>query len=305
MQLDGTQPAAGQVLGDYSISWQDQNGEQSATGLPGVHFSDREIGISSRQSIPIGRVIHVQAGDGSPNGDYVVRDCRRRGGSYLITAEFLDEANQQAPPANPSFEGPDLYEILQINPKADLETIHRVFRIMAARFHPDNVETGDRERFLELQRAHTVLSDPACRAEYDEFRQGRSDEPIPIFGLKDFVVGIESEKNRRLGVLSLLYNHRRTNPDQPGVSMLDLEQKMDLPREHLAFTMWYLRAKQLVTIADNSDYALTADGAEFVENNAGHSEVFTWLITRGGAKVPAAAEKKRRIESPLLLESSR
>ena len=30
--------------------------------------------------------------------------------------------------------------------------------------------------------------------------------PLPIFELKDFVEGIEGEKNRRLGVLSLLYH---------------------------------------------------------------------------------------------------
>ena len=34
------------------------------------------------------------------------------------------------------------YEILQISRNADQETIHRVFRIMAGRFHPDNPKSG-------------------------------------------------------------------------------------------------------------------------------------------------------------------
>ena len=42
----------------------------------------------------------------------------------------------------------DYYEVLQVNEKADPETIHRVFRLMAQRFHPDNGETGNAERGL-------------------------------------------------------------------------------------------------------------------------------------------------------------
>src|SRR5690349_7912822 len=41
----------------------------------------------------------------------------------------------------------DYYEILQISRHADAETIHRVYRIMASRFHPDNPKTGDVEKF--------------------------------------------------------------------------------------------------------------------------------------------------------------
>ena len=45
----------------------------------------------------------------------------------------------------------DYYEVLQISPKADNETIHRVFRMQAARFHPDNKQTGNAERFMMLE----------------------------------------------------------------------------------------------------------------------------------------------------------
>jgi len=50
----------------------------------------------------------------------------------------------------------DYYEILQISRKAYFDTIRRVFRIMAARFHPDNAETGDLETFLRMKRAYAV-----------------------------------------------------------------------------------------------------------------------------------------------------
>ena len=53
------------------------------------------------------------------------------------------------------------YDLLQINPRAEIETIERVYRIMAARYHPDNQQTGDAERFRLLTEAYQMLRDPA------------------------------------------------------------------------------------------------------------------------------------------------
>ena len=39
--------------------------------------------------------------------------------------------------------GADYYEVLQVSPNADLDTIHRVYRLLAQRFHPDNRESGN------------------------------------------------------------------------------------------------------------------------------------------------------------------
>jgi curved DNA-binding protein CbpA len=36
-------------------------------------------------------------------------------------------------------ETPDYYEILQISPTAEPETVHRVYRLLAQRCHPDNI----------------------------------------------------------------------------------------------------------------------------------------------------------------------
>src|SRR5262249_39472162 len=71
----------------------------------------------------------------------------------------------------------DYYETLQISPNADADTIQRVFRLLAQRFHPDNKETGDADRFRALHEAYSVLSVPDRRAQYDvhhqALRQGR------------------------------------------------------------------------------------------------------------------------------------
>ena len=41
----------------------------------------------------------------------------------------------------------DYYELLQISPNAEPETIHRVYRLLAQRYHPDNRETGNAQKF--------------------------------------------------------------------------------------------------------------------------------------------------------------
>ncbi len=173
------------------------------------------------------------------------------------------------------------YELLQISRHADMETVHRVFRIMAARFHPDNPQTGNVEKFHKLRCAYEVLSDPERRAQYDGLLEAEAPKPLPVFEHKDFVIGVEGEMNRRLGILSLLYQSRRTNIDQPGVSLLDLEKRMAFPREYLNFAMWYLKSKGYVSMQDNSNFELTAQGVDYVEANSEENKVIRQLLEAG------------------------
>jgi len=193
------------------------------------------------------------------------------------------EEDRFTPPSNaPLSQSADYYETLQISPNADPETIHRVYRIMAARFHPDNPTTGSLERFLLLREAYQTLSDPVLRAEYDASRPRWQTETLPIFWQKSFVDGIEGETNRRLGVLSLLYQRRRISESKPGVSVMELEQRMAFPREYLNFTLWYLRSKGYVTVMqDNSDCALTSSGVDYVESGSNSNKVIRELLTAG------------------------
>src|SRR5579864_5997603 len=140
----------------------------------------------------------------------------------------------------------DFYELMQISPRAELETVQRVYRLLAARYHPDNPRTGDPDRFIKLRKAYEVLSNKAARAEYDVQYQVRNSQPMTVFEMREFAAGIDGEANRRMGILCLLYNRRRTNPENPGMSILDFESVMSLPREHLMFTIWYLRDAELI-----------------------------------------------------------
>ena len=102
--------------------------------------------------------------------------------------------------------GLDYYEVLQISPNAEAETIQRVFRILAARYHPDNPETAS-------------------------------------------------------------------------LSILQLEKMMDIPREHLLFTIWFLKEKKCIEFTDNSDYVITGDGTEYIESHSPKQESLVKLLS--------------------------
>jgi len=161
----------------------------------------------------------------------------------------------------------DFYELMQINPHAEAETIHRVYHMLEARYHPDNPRTGDPERFLKLSQAYRVLSDRQARAAYDLRYQAQNARAIGIFESREFSAGVEGEANRRMGVLCLLYNRRRSCPDNAGLSILELEQLMGFPREHLIFPLWYLRDMDLLRQDERTNYVITGRGADHLEKN--------------------------------------
>jgi curved DNA-binding protein CbpA len=168
-------------------------------------------------------------------------------------------------PENDSFV--DYYELLRVSPGAEVESIQRVHRALAARYHPDNTETGDLERFLRVNEAYQILSDPIKRRDFDQQYENRKESPLPVFLTKEFAEGVDGEINRRIGMLCLLYTQRRANQAAPALSVLEIEQKMSIPREHLVFTIWYLKAKRFIQQDDRSSLGITAEGIDFLENN--------------------------------------
>jgi curved DNA-binding protein len=176
-------------------------------------------------------------------------------------------------------EMPDYYEFLQISPSAEAETVHRVYRFLAARLHPDNQDTGDAGRFFLLKQAYEVLSDPERRAKYDATRQ--KSQPVPLSTWIDFMDKMEGELNRRLALLAVLYFQRRTSPYTPGVSFRNIENRLGFPRDYLEFTAWYLQSKGYISRADNSEFTITADGVDFVETQRVNVPVLEKLLTTG------------------------
>lgn len=162
----------------------------------------------------------------------------------------------------------DYYEVLQVSSSAELETIHRVYRLLAQRFHPDNRETGNASRFRLISDAYSVLSNPEERARYDILHQQQKQDRWKLVSTGgDADNDFEMEQSVRLTVLEVLYTKRRMEPREPAVFSLDLEGMIGRPREHLEFTIWYLGQKKFVTRDDNSRLIITAEGVEHLEAN--------------------------------------
>jgi curved DNA-binding protein CbpA len=178
----------------------------------------------------------------------------------------------------------DHYEVLQVSRNAAPETIDRVFRFMAKRYHPDNQETGDAERFNEVVAAFRVLSNPEMRVAYDvRYDQIRINRARL---LNQEVAEDEFGQDTRIRtmILSLLYGARREDVDEPGMGTLELERLVDCPEEHMKFHIWYLKSNGWIERLDNGQYAITASGVDRATREAGGGPL---RLPSGGHDAPA------------------
>lgn len=267
----------GTVDFDVVVHW-DETGQSCSGEFRARDLSDGGIQIEGTKRIETGKQVRIDVPQYGFPLEAVVRYCVPAGVRLSIGLEFCAETRRSM---RASQKDVDHYEVLQLSPRADMDTVHRVFRIMASRFHPDNPESGDAEKFLLLTDAYTILSDPEKRAQYDAIRADKKPGPLPLFQARAFVDEKEGEANRRLGVLCLLYAQRRRTSEHPNLTLLEIENLMGYPREYLEFTFWYLREKEYIKRSDCSDYALTAAGTDFVEEHMPAQSVLHRLIESG------------------------
>ena len=230
-----------------------------------LDFNDECLSVEAGNRLAEGTFVEIVGELERPGGrqsldrqSYVRRVTPVGRGRFAICLYLSGEANKTIP---------DYYEFLQISPNAEPATIHRVYRFLASRFHPDIPGTGDADKFVLLKEAYDVLSDQERRAQYDSTYKKQAPEPVPLSNSVDFMNTNDGEFNRRVAVLALLYIQRRIKPFTPEVPLAEVERRMGFPRDYLDFTMWYLKSKQYITIADNSDFTITAVGVDVVESN--------------------------------------
>jgi curved DNA-binding protein CbpA/MinD-like ATPase involved in chromosome partitioning or flagellar assembly len=197
---------------------------------------------------------------------------------------------ERAKPREENIFAADYYEILRVGPQADEDTIERVYRTLADRFHPDNPRTGDQEAFLRLSEAYETLSNPATRAQYNVLRQGNKGSARFWLRGREFFDGVRGGQNRRLAVLCLLYRRRISTHESPGLSTLDLERLTGCTREELGSALWYLCEKQWAAIGEFTAYSITADGFDFVESKLEDRMEFRSLATLRYYSSPAERE---------------
>ena len=185
----------------------------------------------------------------------------------------------------------DYYEDLQISPNADMEMIERVFRILAKRYHPDNAETGNTEKFNVLYKAYQVLSDPEKRAAFDAKYEQMRTERWKIVEEASQSDGFEQDERIRQGVLSLLYVARRQDALNPGMGIMEFEKVLGCPQHHMEFHLWYLKEKGWIVRTDTGGYAITADGVDKMAKND--------LLLRKDRLLPGIGETSERREASM------
>jgi len=161
----------------------------------------------------------------------------------------------------------DYYEVLEVSPNANLETIERIFRHLAKRYHPDNPHTGDLTRFSQIVEAHNTLRDPVSRARYDvQYNEQAGLRSKLTHDVSD-TEGIARDVMVQNKLLALLYAKRLHNIEDPGIGSAELERLSDQPREHLDFHLWYLKAKGWIAREETGVLAITVAGIDHLNEN--------------------------------------
>jgi len=183
----------------------------------------------------------------------------------------------------------DYYEILQVSPRADRETIERVFRHLANRYHPDNKDSGNAEMFTQLTAAHTVLSDPEKRASYDVNYERVREARWRLFDQTSTASEFVSDTRVRLAILSLLYAARRNNVREAGVGIIELERLLSVPQSVIEFQTWYLRENGWIERLTTGMWAITATGVDKLFDLGGPGKSGPFLLREGTTEEPAEA----------------
>ena len=157
------------------------------------------------------------------------------------------------------------YEILEISSSASFETVERVFRYLAKRYHPDSSEHGDIQKFAQIAEAYEVVGSPERRASFDaELNKQKAVEVELDKGSAS--IGDDTADRHRL--LSLFYAQRHKDIKEPGLGINTVEQMMGIPVEVLDFHVWFFREKGWIQREEGGAISITADGVEKLEASA-------------------------------------
>jgi len=159
--------------------------------------------------------------------------------------------------------------MLQVSRAAQPLIITKAYRLLAALYHPDNKETGDREAFHNVVTAYRVLCDPVRRAAYDRDTFGTSSPPPSNGGPPERELSerrTEDERDLRRQLLQALYNVRRTEPHRPSLPLMVIPDLFGCSIDETQFTLWYLRGKKFIEMTDDG-MAITVAGVDYVESH--------------------------------------
>ncbi|MBP1636762.1 MAG: chaperone protein, partial [Acidobacteria bacterium] len=161
----------------------------------------------------------------------------------------------------------DYYELLQVSPNADVDTIQRVFRHLAKKYHPDHNEAPDEEKFRRLVEAHRILTDPEARAGYDADYQEYWNRKWRLVSESGDSAAFSDDREMRERMLSLFYVQRRRSMASPGLGEYEIARLLQRPVELVEFHLWYLRSKGWIERLESGMLAISAPGVDQVEQS--------------------------------------
>ena len=160
------------------LEMQDAMGNPRRVAADLVDVIDGGLGLALMTPVDSGAIVVVRGQlDEDRAEDHlkaVVRWCTgKTDGTFRAGLEFLVAPEQANPPRSDTL---DCYATLQLSPDAGPAAISRAYRLLALRYHPDNIETGNSEMFLRISEAHQILCDPHKRAKYDARRRAAASQ---------------------------------------------------------------------------------------------------------------------------------
>jgi len=268
-------------------------------------MTEQGIGLSLMTPLKIGSMVVLRGtfseGRTDAQVDAVVKWCTEEsGGVYQVGVELAngqgargknERREAEPPPSNTTTfsddpEQLDCYEIMQLSPKATADTIHRVHRILAQRYHPDTPDTGNAEMFIQVTAAARILSDPERRAKFDARYHATRQLHWKIFDQAEAALGPQAERVKRRGILGLLYAKAAHDIERAGMTAIEFEEILGCPREHLQAALWYLKGKGFIQRSDNGRFTITVAGFDEMESQSFMPEPsHQKLIEQGTARV--------------------
>jgi hypothetical protein len=261
--------------GPFRISYEIKQGVLQVLTGELTDFHDEGCGLAVAIDLPVGMPVTVEgrltdAGGVDVNTKAFVSWSRPdEEGGHRVGVQFAEplKLHRNSNEALWREQSEDLYELLQISPNADFDTIHRVYRLLAQRYHPDNSDTADADMFRSVLDAYKILSDPEKRAGYDSQHKTHRERRWRIFDQERAMRGVKGEKAKREGIMGLLYTKKLNEPLAVAAAMdsREFEQLLGVPREHLEFSLWYLREQGLIVRSDSGKYQITIKGVDCAE----------------------------------------
>lgn len=195
----------------------------------------------------------------------------------------------------------DHYEVLEIDPRSDSETIQRAYLALSSKFDPRNGLTGNKAKFDAVNTAFEVLSDPDLRQQFNKLKGISDEHGGPKFSGLPFFDALGKDVGLRTALLCILYDRRRTKPFTPSLSMRHVENMLNAKNEQLVLAVWYLKQKGLAENDDKSSLQISVEGMDFLEHNPPSPDVVMAFLKPGaiaGAEPPKVEFRQAEVPPP-------